>query len=503
MSITLSSQIFNEFSQLQNDLLTRIQILIGYEPNTVKRQVFHYQDVAKLYNINKGPHISIPKKAGGVLVGRSSSCDIKLTGSDVSSKHCQLSFAIQPREKLFITDLSSNGTIVNDEPLGRGNSKILRSGDKICFAKTGGTYIFRYAIDIENDQSFLKKRSFFDDYTMGNQLGSGHYAVVKEARNRTTGDIVAVKIFHPAKTGDDKSNYNEDEKLKQEMNLLLSINHPNIVKFINHYVEPVNQYLSTNYLVLEKVNSGELFQRIVNKLKLRQDETKAIFKQLLTGLKYLHDKNIIHRDIKPENILLDIEPKTAIGQMALGPWDDHEYDIKVKIADFGLAKFIGEVKFTNTLCGTPAYVAPEVLENKSEYSTKVDLWLSGVLLYVCLCGFPPFSDELAPPNLREQILSAKYAFYSPYWDDISDSALDLISSLLLVDPNDRFDVGQTLNHYWFSEAAVREIVPTDSLPMLIEDRSGGSSITRSSLNSQQPITLRQRYTTGINVMNID
>lgn len=441
------------------------------------------------------PHITIPKKSGGVLIGRSSSCDIKLTGSDVSSKHCQFSLTTNPLEYLLITDMSSNGTYVNNELLGKGSNALLRSGDKISFAKTGGTYIFRYAIDIKNDKSFQKK-SFFDDYIMGNQLGSGHYAIVREARDRTTGDIVAVKIFHPNKSSSN-NNENEDAKLRQEMNLLLSIDHPNIVRFISHYVEPINQYASTTYLVLEKMNNGELFQRIINKLKLRQNETKAIFKQLLEGLHYLHQKNIIHRDIKPENILLDVIPKTSTDQKSLGPWDEDEYDVKVKIADFGLAKFIGELKFTNTLCGTPAYVAPEILKNNRNYSTKVDLWSSGVLLYVCLCGFPPFSDELGPPNMREQILNGTYAFYSPYWDEINDLVLDLISNLLVVDPNDRFDIQNTCDHPWFSEIddEVKDISMIDD-----SNNTSNRSITRMSVrsNSQPPMTLRERYTSELN-----
>lgn len=273
------------------------------------------------------------------------------------------------------------------------------------------------------------------------------------------------------------------------MNLLLSINHPNIVRFISHYVEPINQYSVTSYLVLEKMNNGELFQRIINKLKLRQDETRAIFKQLLSGLMYLHENSIIHRDIKPENILLDITPRTSKDQKQTGPWDENEYDIKVKIADFGLAKFIGELKFTNTLCGTPAYVAPEILSNKRNYSTKVDLWLSGVLLYVCLCGFPPFSDELGPPNMREQILTGKYAFYSPYWDDINDSVLHLISSLLVVNPSERFDVIQTCEHYWFNEQD-----DSSDRVMINNDESVQRAPVRS---NSLPLSLRDKYNSEI------
>lgn len=429
------------------------------------------------------PHILIPRKPAGVLVGRSSTCDVRIAGLDISSRHCQFSLSSNSRQEfLMLTDLSSNGTGVNGEILGRGTTVLLRSGDKISFAKSG-TFIFRYL----NDNS--ARRSFFDDYILQGQLGSGHYAVVKEARDRTSGDIVAVKIFHPNKTG---SGSPDDDKLRQEMELLLSISHPNIVQFISHYVEPISEGTATTYLVLEKVNSGELFQRIVNKLKFREAEARAIYKQLLSGLRYLHDKNIIHRDIKPENILLDITPRTSPDQAQTGPWDENECDVRVKIADFGLAKFIGELKFTNTLCGTPAYVAPEVLNNNRNYTTKVDVWLAGVLLYVCLCGFPPFSDELGPPSMRDQILQGKFAFYSPFWDDISDSALDLISNLLLVDPSQRFDVAETCAHFWFSESE-NEPVSGETMGDA-NDTAAMASPKRSLVRSTtQPITLQEKY----------
>lgn len=441
----------------------------------MKRPLHKYASIAKLFSVKDGQsHILLPRKPAGITVGRSSSCDISIAGRDISSKHCQFSLSINNRQEyLLLTDTSSNGTSLNGEVLGKGNTALLRSGDRIQFAKSS-TYIFRYLLDDKENTP----KSFFDDYILQEQLGSGHYAVVKEARDRTTGDIVAVKIFHPNKTG--SGSEAEDNKLKQEMNLLLSINHPNIVRFISHYVEPINEYSSTTYLVLEKVNSGELFQRIINKQKLGQEESKSLYRQLLCGLKYLHDKDIIHRDIKPENILLDITPRTSPNQKQTGAWDENEFDVRVKIADFGLAKFIGERKFTNTLCGTPAYVAPEVLNNNRNYSTKVDIWLAGVLLYVCLCGFPPFSDELAPPTMREQILSGKYAFYSPYWDEISDSALDLISNLLIVDPIQRFNVQQAIDHFWF-----------------LEGQEANTSEQSRPIIDHAPITLLQKFTSNL------
>lgn len=475
------------------------------------------------------PHIAVPRKSGGVVLGRLSACDIRVGGGDVSLKHCQFSLAASAdgREYLYLTDMSSNGTFLNDEVIGAASTALLKSGDKVAFARTGGEYIFRYAVDEVTARNTQK--SFFDDYILGAQLGLGHYAVVREARDRHLGDVVAVKVFHPVKRGGaaaDATNADAGGRdtdaaaaadkvappaLQQEMALLLSISHPNIVKFISYYVEPTAGATAT-YLVLEKMNDGELFQRIVNKLKLRVDETRALFRQLLSGLGYLHRNNIIHRDIKPENILLDITPRSAPSQRQTGPWDPHELDIRVKIADFGLAKFIGELKFTNTLCGTPAYVAPEILDSLHDrnYLTKVDLWLAGVLLYVCLCGFPPFSDELAPPVMRQQILEGKYAFYSPYWDDIDDSALDLICSLLVVDAAARFDVKQTLAHYWFGPEAAAEAAPEAALvpapepvpeaaPHLPSEPPAAAPPLRAPLRANtQPLTLRQVYTSQLN-----
>lgn len=427
-------------------------------------------------------HITNSQK---ISIGRSRSCNITLTEPDISTIHAEL-FTIEvqlngnKRKMINIIDKSRNGTFINGDRLVK-KDYVLKNGDKIVFGKSC-SYLFKYAQLSENSekdhnqaaqssqgtqrndydgvfrkplfssQNTSKKmvrkdqpRSFFDKYIAGAELGTGHYAVVKEAKNKQTGETVAVKIFHPQQNDDDK----RTKKFTEETKILLSVQHPNIVKLIDRFVEPVSKTQIQTYLVLEKINDGELFERIVKKTHLREDETKALFKQLLSGLQYLHDRNIIHRDIKPENILLSITKRKSADEIALGPWDDDEIDIQVKIADFGLAKFTGEMKFTNTLCGTPSYVAPEVL-SKTGYTSRVDMWSAGVLLYVCLCGFPPFSEQLAPPNMKEQILQGKFAFYSPYWDNIDDCVLHLISNLLVVNPARRFSVEDALNHPWFT-----------------------------------------------------
>jgi serine/threonine-protein kinase Chk2 len=140
-------------------------------------------------------------------------------------------------------------------------------------------------------------------------------------------------------------------------------------------------------------------------------------------------------------------------------------ELNVKIADFGLAKIIGEESFTTTLCGTPSYVAPEILEqsNRRRYTRAVDIWSLGVVLYICLCGFPPFSDELYSPEnpytLSQQIKMGRFDYPSPYWDSVGDPALDLIDRMLTVDVEKRITVEECLEHPWTTQ---RNISVTDS-----------------------------------------
>ncbi|KAG7879241.1 hypothetical protein KL935_002893 [Ogataea polymorpha] len=408
--------------------------------------------VASLYNLDPaatGPQQIELRRKVCLRVGRSKKNDIILTPADCSTYHCEIGVSyLNGKDIIYLKDLSSNGTFVNGLLVGKDNTCLIRSGDKISFAAECH-YVMKY------QASFTLKSprrpgtgSFYDSYVIGELLGCGHYAQVKECVRRSTGECCAVKIFNPT-----RKDANWATSLNRELNILMKIDHPNIVRSYETFVEPYDANTMTTYLVLEKVNGGELFNRIVSKGKLRQNETKALMSQLMSGLKYLHSLDIAHRDLKPENILLDITLRNSDSDKQTGPWDAHELDVKVKIADFGLAKFIGATKFTNTLCGTPAYVAPEVLVNSTErkYTKTVDMWSVGVLIYVCLCGFPPFSEELGPPSMRQQIIEGKYAFYSPYWDEIEDSALDLISRLLVVDATKRLEVSKASKHAWFDE----------------------------------------------------
>jgi serine/threonine-protein kinase Chk2 len=159
----------------------------------------------------------------------------------------------------------------------------------------------------------------------------------------------------------------------------------------------------------------------------------------------------VHRDIKPENILLT------------------DKDLSIKLADFGLAKIIGEESFTTTLCGTPSYVAPEILEDTRHrrYTRAVDIWSLGVVLYICLCGFPPFSDELYsrenPYTLTQQIKMGRFDYPSPYWDSVGDPALDLIDRMLTVDVEKRYTIDECLEHPWTTQKPTNPNDSTDGI----------------------------------------
>mmetsp|Transcript_9503 Transcript_9503/g.27289 ORF Transcript_9503/g.27289 Transcript_9503/m.27289 type:complete len:283 (-) Transcript_9503:94-942(-) len=194
---------------------------------------------------------------------------------------------------------------------------------------------------------------------------------------------------------------------------------------------------SKMYLVLELVSGGELFDRIVARGHYTEMDAVSLMGQVLNALGYLHSIGIVHRDLKPENLLY-----------ATNVEDSPHYNT-IKLADFGLAKVLNGTAdhSMTTTCGTPGYVAPEILTQRHAYGKEVDLWSLGVILYILLCGFPPFYDE-NNAALYNQIKRGDYTFPSPYWDGISRPAIEVIKRLLTVDPTKRATVDEVLAHPW-------------------------------------------------------
>lgn len=362
--------------------------------------------------------------AGGYLIGRHPECDVVVNDPIVSNRHSLLFIENKGHDVIAVLeDLSSNGTFVNEAIVGRNKRRELQDNDEIA-VNDKARFIFRYP------RSRMSS-AFLQQYTLLERLGKGHFAEVFLCVEKSTGTRYAVKIFTKQAGVEERS---KTDGLQQEIAVLMGVSHPNVLCLKDTFNEK-----NAVYLVLELAPEGELFNYIVMKQKLSEEESRNLFIQLFQGIKYLHDRNIVHRDIKPENILVV------------------DKEIHVKLADFGLAKIVGEESFTTTLCGTPSYVAPEILAEgrHRKYTKAVDIWSLGVVLYICLCGFPPFSDELYsrdfPYTLSQQIKSGRFDYPSPYWDSVGDPALDLIDSMLVVDPEKRFTVDQCLSHPWITQ----------------------------------------------------
>jgi len=265
------------------------------------------------------------------------------------------------------------------------------------------------------------------EYEIGDTLGTGHFSKVKLGIHRQTGEKVAVKIIQ-------KPTGSKIAMLKAEVDILTRCDHPNVVKM--HACYETEKIL---YLVLELLTGGELFDCIIAKGHYSEADARTLTITLLDAIKYLHSQGVAHRDLKPENILLKDSSSSAA----------------VKITDFGLSKIFaddlaGEVVM-KTACGTPGYVAPEVLAH-DQYSSQVDLWSIGVIVYILLCGFPPFYGD-NDAQMFKKIKAGSYKFLSPYWDPISEDAKDFVKKLLVVDPRKRMTAAEALNHRWLGRTS--------------------------------------------------
>merc|ERR1719203_2490659 len=260
-----------------------------------------------------------------------------------------------------------------------------------------------------------------DKYILKDVLGTGAFSQVRLAESKDRpGDLHAIKVI------DKKALKGKEDSLENEIKVLRRLDHPNVVKLLEAY-----ESKSYVYLVMELVTGGELFDRIVEKGSYTEKDAADLIKQVLSAVAYMHEEGVVHRDLKPENLL----------------YYSAETDSKIMISDFGLSK-MEDSGLMATACGTPGYVAPEVLAQKP-YGKAVDVWSIGVISYILLCGYPPFYDE-NDANLFAQILKGEFEFDSPYWDDISEEAKDFIRSLMCVNVENRLTCHNALEHCWIT-----------------------------------------------------
>jgi len=294
----------------------------------------------------------------------------------------------------------------------------------------------------------------FDVYDIKEELGRGAFSIVKLAVHKKTGEKYAVKII-------DKKNVGTDlVRLETEIQILKKVNHTNIISMKELF--DTHEYL---FIVTELVTGGELFDKIVEKGSYTEKTAATLVTKIVSAIHYLHNLGIVHRDLKPENLLLK----------------DGASDTEVKLADFGLSKIVGP-QVMMTACGTPGYVAPEVL-SATGYDKEVDLWSIGVITYILLCGFPPFYNEDLP-QLFEQIMKAEYDFPAEYWGHVSKDAKNFITKLLVVDPSKRMSSQQALAHPWLAgNAPPTELAKVNSeLKKYVVVRKQQSKVITAELN---------------------
>lgn len=264
------------------------------------------------------------------------------------------------------------------------------------------------------------KRRLEDEYLLGDVVGRGASSVVHKCLRKGRTEW-ACKVFK-------KSHLNQ-KLVQTEIHILLTLKHPNIVQ-----LKEVFETEDKIQLILELVNGGELFERIVEKGQYSEHDAAQAVRDILSALQYLHSHGIAHRDIKPENLLYETDRDDSV----------------LKLADFGLSKLLTDKHLTmNTVCGTVGYCAPEILLHK-EYDSSIDLWSLGVVTYIMLCGFEPFWDDGGEVGICRKVVQGDYSFPSPWWDEVSDSAKDLITQLLSLDPKKRPTAEEALNHPWTS-----------------------------------------------------
>lgn len=284
-------------------------------------------------------------------------------------------------------------------------------------------------VTYELDEKFLESgidptdvpEYILNNYSLGEIIGSGNFAAVLKMKEKATNKDFALKII-------DKSMCKGKEHyIDAEVRVMKKLNHPHIMSLYKDIDTAHNMYL-----ILEYVSGGDLFDVITKLTRFSEPQARIMIRHLASAMAYIHSLGIVHRDVKPENLLVEMGPNGTF--------------VELKLADFGLACEVVEPLFA--VCGTPTYVAPEILM-ETGYGLKIDVWAAGIILYIMLCGFPPFvSYDNQQEPLFDAILSGVYEFPEPYWNDIGEGVRDLISNMLQSDPNLRFSAEDVLDHPW-------------------------------------------------------
>jgi calcium-dependent protein kinase len=265
----------------------------------------------------------------------------------------------------------------------------------------------------------------YDIYDSLKVLGEGAFGKVEKVKHKISKQIRAMKVIHK----DQIQLGSEDEQaLINEINIVKTLDHPNIMKVFEYYNTD-----NCLYIISELLSGGELFDKIKDNKFIKEDVCAYLMKQIFSAVDFCHEKKIIHRDLKPENVLIESEEEAK-----------KEF-FTVKLIDFGTSDKMKKGQKLNEQVGTPYYTAPEVIKNN--YNEKCDLWSCGVIMYLMLCGKQPFEGD-NDEEIYDKIRKCNINFLDEEWDIISNDAKDLIKKLLIKDPNKRYSAKESLAHPW-------------------------------------------------------
>ncbi|KAK9322662.1 kinase-like domain-containing protein [Lipomyces orientalis] len=399
------------------------------------------------------------------IFGRNSRCDVYLGEiKRVSNHHFRIWTRDPPPNTneppiVLIEDVSTNGTYLNQSRLPRKRSCILTQGDEVGLGMGVPQDEIRFLMNF--GPAFLRGRQqqvqentletgIYGRYDMRDTIGKGAFATVRKAVDRATGEVFAVKVIP-------RRRIMAGLAVKREVEILMRLNHPHIVKLKELFEDRSNVYL-----VMEYVAGGDLMDYITKHGAMKDNIARTVVKQVLQAVAYVHSAGISHRDIKPDNILVVSED------------EPDGKPIQIKVSDFGLAKISESGTFLKTFCGTLAYLAPEVIKARDSssrahpertstyYSNKVDMWSIGCMVYVLLTGYLPFNGS-TQEQLCNQIMAGEYSQQPLDEAKVSADAKSFIGTLLEVDPKKRPTAKLALLLNWLRDG------PQPAVPTLVSE----------------------------------
>ncbi|KAF9452361.1 Pkinase-domain-containing protein [Macrolepiota fuliginosa MF-IS2] len=375
-------------------------------------------------------------------------------GPKISNYHCQIAWdGVDSRDSVVtVLDLSSNGTYINGVKIGKNCTRVLREGNEIAFGspapqpqyegKQDYRFIFRLLSGGEPNDGVHAH------YDITHELGKGSFATVMKAIERSTGKWYAIKIIT------DKHNRPGDQNriaFAREIDIMKKLKHPNICELKEVFYQK-NALISRVDLVLELIEGGDLLEYILRQGGLTEENAKHITYQICEALAYIHSQGVAHRDLKPENVLLTKDDPPI-----------------VKVADFGLAKAVHSETMLRTMCGTPTYLAPEVVNQREGggYTNRVDSWSVGVIVFSMLTNASPFIEDENQRDIRLRISERRIDWSTLQSAGVSLHAYNFIECLLQENEETRMSLTDSLKHPWLrSYTPVANLAAYDTISSL-------------------------------------